>query len=315
MTKRDCVLEMAQTGRATSYVPAAFFLHFPETYRSGRAAVDKHVEYFTATGNDIMKIQYERRFERDDRIRRPSDWKNVTCYGMEFYEEQIAVMKGVVEEVGDQAVVVVTLYSAFMFAGHVVGKDAIVRHLNEDPEQVAAGLEIITDSMSTLIDGALAAGVDGFYASTQGGEAGRFDDPTLFDTYIRPLEMRIWNEIDRRARVNILHVCDYALPYESLEPFADYPGQIVSAPTNLAHRTMTGAEVATLFGRPFLGGMDRLGPLSTGPIDAVRAEAREALGSGPEAMILGADCTLAAEAPWENIAAATRAAHEFRRAP
>ena len=80
--------------------------------------------------------------------------------------------------------------------------------------------------MMGLIDGALAAGIDGFYASTQGGESGRFTDPAIFDRYIKPLEMRVWQEINTRATLNILHVCDYALPYESLAPFAGYPGQI-----------------------------------------------------------------------------------------
>lgn len=316
MTKRECVLQIADTGQPGPYVPAAFFLHFPDQYRSGRAAVEKHVEYFAATGNDIMKIQYEQRFEPDDRIARPGDWKNVACYGEDFYADQLAVVEAIVRELKDQAVVVLTLYSAFMFAGHVVGKETIVEHLNDDPEAVARGLEIITDSMMVLIDGALAAGIDGFYASTQGGESGRFTDPAIFDRYIKPLEMRVWQEINTRATLNILHVCDYALPYESLAPFAGYPGQIVSAPTRLANGVMSGTEVARLFGRPFLGGMDRLGALSVGPVEAVRTEALAALDAGDagtEAMILGADCTLAADAPWENIKAATGAAHEYRR--
>ena len=38
-------------------VPAAFFLHFDQAYHRGRAAVDKHLEFFRATGMDIVKSQ------------------------------------------------------------------------------------------------------------------------------------------------------------------------------------------------------------------------------------------------------------------
>ena len=55
--------------------------------------------------------------------------------------------------------------------------------------------------------------------------------------------------------------------------------------------------------------MERLGVISKGPADAVRAAARDALEAGPRAMILGADCTLAASTNWDNIAAATETAH------
>jgi uroporphyrinogen decarboxylase len=312
MTRRDQILQLVATEKPQVGTPAAFFLHFPPEFRSGRAAVDKHVEYFRATGNDIMKIQYEKRFEPRDDIRTPADWSRMTCYGEEFYTDQLNVVKGVVNELKGEAVVILTLYSAFMFAGHVVGKETLDRHLEEDPDAVGRGLNIIAESMITLIGGCINRGVDGFYASTQGGEEGRFSDSSIFDSYIRPVEMRIWSEIDRRAELNILHVCDYAYPYRSLDRFVNYPGQIVSAPTHLIDRTLTGREISTAFGRPFLGGMERLGPLSKGTKEEVVREAEAALEVGGESMILGADCTLAADADWNNIAAATATAHRHR---
>lgn len=309
MNKRDTVLQMAHDGTPGSWTPAAFFLHFPSEYHRGRPAVEKHCEYFRETGNDVMKIQYELLYPPMPDLVRPAQWRDIECFGAEFYEPQLDVVAGVVNELKSEAVVVVTLYSAYMFASHLTGWKLLDRHMEEDPEAVSSGLEIITESMLAFIDACLSVGVDGFYASTQGGEAGRFSDPRLFDTYIRPHEMRVWDEIDSKGLVNILHVCDYEKPYDSLERFVDYPGQIVSAPLELTGGTVTAAEVARRFGRPFMGGMERLGPLSTGPVQLVKEEAAGALRGGPPAMILGADCTLSADAPWENIAAATGTAH------
>jgi uroporphyrinogen decarboxylase len=64
-----------------------------------------------------------------------------------------------------------------------------------------------------------------------------------------------------------------------------------------------------MFGRPFLGGLDRLGPLAKGTEDDARAVAKQVLASAPPKFILGADCTVPANTPWENLRAAVDAAH------
>jgi uroporphyrinogen decarboxylase len=313
MNKREAVLHISETGTPAPYTPAAFFLHFPPSFHRGDAAVTKHVEYFRATGNDIMKVQFEKKYPRIPDLTRPEHWADVPVYDERFYAEQLDVVQGVVNELKAESIVLVTLYSAYMFASHFAGTEVLDRHLQEDPEAVGNGLARITDSMLIFVRECIKRGVDGFYASTQGGEADRFADPSIFDRFIRPYEMRIWDEIDSTATLNILHVCDYAKPYDTLDRFADYPGKIVNAPLHQKTETLTGGHIAQLFGRPFFGGMERLGTLSTGPGSAVEIEARAALEAGPEAMILGADCTLLPDASWENIRRATSVAHGRRR--
>lgn len=313
MTKKDRIRYLAAERQLPdAYVPAAFFLHFPEEYRSGRPAVDKHLEYFRTTGNDIMKIQYEHRFPVIDSIARSGDWGGMPVYGDEFFDDPLSIVAGIVEEIGSEAPVVLTLYSPFMFAGQTVGKDRLIELLDEDPSKVAKGLEIIVESMGYLIRGCIERGIDGFYASSQGGEGTRIP-AGVFEEYIKPSDLAAWDLFEDKTPVNILHVCDYAAPYDTFERHTAYPGHIVSAPNDVGGRSISGAEVAKLFDRPFLGGMERLGVISTGPKDSVRAEARRVLEEGPEAQILGADCTLAADTDWENIALATETAHDWKR--
>lgn len=311
MTRRERVLELAHSGRrADDVIPAAFFLHFPEEFHRGRPAVEKHVEYFRATGNDIMKIQYEHKFPPLDSIRRSHDWADMPCYDASFYEDQLDVIGGIVDELREEAVVIVTLYSPFMFAGQTVGKEALLRQFADDPEAVRRGLEIIVESMGHFIRGCIDRGVDGFYASTQGGEQGRLPEG-VFEQYVKPTDLAVWNMFTERTTCNVLHVCDYEAPYESFDTYTDYPGHIVSAPNEVNGRPISGRDITELFGRPFLGGMERLGVISTGPRDAVPQAAREAIRSGPDAMMLGADCTLSASTDWANIAAATEVAHSW----
>ncbi len=313
MTTRERMLHLAHEGsRADDYLPAAFFLHFPEDCHTGQAAVDKHIEFYRTTGNDILKVQYEHKYPAMDEIREPRDWAKMPCYDADFYADQLDVVAGVVEALSEETVIIVTLYSPFMFAGQVVGKETLPRHFAEDPAAVRGGLDIIVESMSYFINGCIDRGVDGFYASTQGGEIGRLEGD-VFDTFVKPTDLAVWDMFREKTPFNVLHVCDYAAPYASFDRYTDYPGHIVSAPNEVGGKPISGREVAALFGRPFLGGMERLGVISTGPRDEITTHAEGAIEEGPEAMILGADCTLAADTDWRNIATATGVAHASRR--
>ena len=73
-------------------------------------------------------------------------------------------------------------------------------------------MEAVTDSLLTFVRACVKLGVDGFYASTQGGERGRFDDPGIFDRAIKPYDLTVMNEINATCEFNILHVCDYVAP-------------------------------------------------------------------------------------------------------
>ena len=85
----------------------------------------------------------------------------------------------------------------------------ITEHLKTDPEQAQKGLEIVSESLRLFVKECIKLGVDGFYASTQGREVSRFDDPTIFDEYIKPFDLALMEEFNRSCIFNILHVCDY----------------------------------------------------------------------------------------------------------
>jgi uroporphyrinogen decarboxylase len=310
--RREALLGL-KDGRAPGYVPAAFFLHFDERFHFGRPAVDKHLEYYRATGMDFVKIQYERTFPPRPEIRTPADWRSMPRYGLDFYAGQLEAVEGLVKAAGQEALVLVTLYSPFMCAGHTVNRPALVRHIEEDGEAVRPGLEAITDSLLDFVRECRRLGVDGFYHSTQGGEAGTFRDPALFAEYVVPYDLRVMKEIDASFRFNILHVCDYVAPYADLAPFLEYPGHVVSCPSHFTTGEVTLRDFARRFHRPVLGGLDRKGVIATGTDDEIRRAATEALKAAPDRFILGADCTVPSTARWEGLRAAIETAHAFRR--
>jgi uroporphyrinogen decarboxylase len=313
VNKREKVLSLLDKSQPPGTIPAAFFIHFPPDCRSGQAAIDKHVEYFRYTGMDFFKIQYEFAFPRRSEIQSPDDWHKMPVYGPEFFQDQLDVVRGLVQAAKGEALVVQTLYSPFMSAGHTVGTEAFTEHLKTDPDKTTAGMEAITESTLWFVRACIKLGVDGFYASTQGGEGYRFDDPVLFAQYIKPYDLAVMNEINQACPFNILHVCDYTGGYDDLTPFLDYPGHVVNSPLTVGAQTMTPTEASEFFGRPYMGGLDRHGTLVSGSPDEIQAAAREVLADAPERFILGADCTLPGDINWDNIKTAISTAHQYRK--
>jgi uroporphyrinogen decarboxylase len=311
MNKRDALLNLVQ-GQSPAYVPAAFFLHFDPQYHKGQAAVDRHLAFFRHTGMDLVKVQYEQTLPPAPPPARPADWAAAPRYPPEFFEAPVAVARGLAQAARHEALVIMTIYSPFMWARRYGGEPALLAHLNEDPEAVKPGLEIMTENVIQLVRGCKRAGVDGFYISTQGGEAHRLGGTGLFEKYVKPTDLAVWAEVQDCA-FNVLHVCDYEGPYAGLAPFIDYPGHVVNCSLKVGAQALNPRGAADLFGRPFMGGLERLGVLATGTPAEIRRASQQVLVTAPERFILAADCTVPGDTPWDNLKAAIDAAHEHRR--
>ena len=309
MSKRDTLLELIHSPNPPAYVPAAFFMHFDPDCHAGQAAIDQHLRYFQATGMDIVKIQYEQK-PPPASISTPADWARAPRCDADFFAPSIRVAEGLVRAARDEALVIMTVYSPFMWAAQTAGADTLAAHLREQPEAVRAGLEVMTENVLTLVRGCREAGVDGFYVSSQGGEAFRFPGTDLFETYVKPTDLAVWEAV-KSCEFNVLHVCDYAGPYADLTPFLDYGGHVVNCSLHVGDQILRPAELAQMFGRPFMGGMERLGVIAGGELDSIRQAAQDVLAAAPERFILAADCTIPSETPWEHVKAAIDAAHSW----
>jgi uroporphyrinogen decarboxylase len=312
MNKRDALMDLVNSATPPNYVPAAFFLHFDPAFHQGQPAIDKHLEFFRATGMDFLKIQYEQIPTPLPLIRKPEDWTQTPRYLEVDFEPTLQVVEGLVRAAKAEALVILTVYSPFMWAGQLASADVLSSHLKEDPEAVKIGLEILTENVLTLVRACKRLGVDGFYVSTQGGEAFRFKGTDIFQKYIKPTDLTVWDEI-RSGPFNILHVCDYNGSYDDLAPFLEYPGQVVNCSLKVGEGTLTPKEVSQMFGRPFMGGLERKGVIATGTLDSIRKAAKDVLATAPERFMLAADCTVPSEPPWRHLKAAIDTAHQYRK--
>jgi uroporphyrinogen decarboxylase len=313
MNKRDLLFSVIDPKAKPIAVPAAFFLHFDPAYHLGQSAVDKHLEYFRYTDMDLVKIQFELPFPRQAKIQKPVDWATLPFFGLDHYEPMLKVVEGLVSAARREAPVILTLYSPYMLINNMVGEATATRLIQENPDAYRGAIGRMTESLLVFVRECIKAGLDGFYHSTQGGEAKRLPDPGLFDACVRPYDLTVMSEINRACPLNILHVCDYHEPYDDLVKFQDYPGHVVNTSLELVGKKTTAQEVSRLFGRPFMGGLERLGIISKGTPEQIRDAVNAAIAAAPERYILGADCTVPGQTPWDNLRLAIRIAHETQR--
>jgi len=311
MNKRDVLLGRIRNESPSDFIPAAFFMHFDRTCHQGRPAIEKHLEFFRYTGMDFVKIQYEQAVPSSPPLRKPEDWAHAPLCSEEFFETTVRVVEGLVKAAKDEALVIMTLYSPFMWAKRFAGDVALADHLRQNPEAVQKGLEIMTENVLNLVRACKRAGIDGFYASSQGGEAFRFKDTDIFEKYIKPIDLTVWDQI-RSCTCNILHICDYEGGYDDLAPFLDYPGDVVNCSLKLGEQTLSPKTVSRMFGRPFMGGMERKGVIATGTPEEIHRTAESILAEAPEGFILGADCTVPSDTPWDHLKIAIDTAHRPR---
>ena len=309
VNKRERMLQWLGGKTDPNYTPAAFFLHFGPEYQSGSAAAKRHLEFFRQTDMDFVKIQFEQTYERQAFLEKPSDWSKLALRKIDFYEPVLETVRDLVKSTKKDALILMTLYSPYMCAGHCASGPVLKRHLDENPEAVKRGMEILTESQMIFVRACIKAGVDGFYMSTQGSEKGTFANPKIFAAYVKPFDLVAMKEVSVACPFNILHVCDYVAPYANYDAVRDYPGQVVNCNTKMAEGELEPQAIAKFFKRPYMGGTDRHGILANGTPAQVEAEIKRVVKSAAGQFILGADCTVAGETDWKRLRHAIAVAH------
>jgi len=309
INKRERMLQWLEGELEAGYIPSAFFMHFDENHKVGSAAAAKHIEYFDYTDMDFVKIQYEQHYTPVDYLKKPADWSKMTPRKLDFYEPQLQTVREIVKAKKKEALIVMTLYSPFMWAGHCATLPVLLQHMEENPDAVKKGLDVLTESLMLFAKACIETGVDGFYMSTQGSETGQLKNASLFHDYVKPSDLVVMNEVTSRCNFNILHVCDYNAPYANYSAVLDYPGQVVNCNPQLTDNLLSWKEISSMFKRPVMGGMERKGVIYKGSMQEIEDEVKSMIKDIPKQFILGAECTVPGDTDWNHIKKAIAVAH------
>ena len=307
-TRREIMQKILDGKVYDNYVPTVFFMHFPSG--RGRDAVYYHVRHLNRSGVDAVKIQFEQH-QPNIRMNTREDWAKIKPLPRDFYNPTLEVVKDVNDIVGQETMVIPTVYSAFQTLRMQIGIPSVIRWAKEAPDEVLRALRIYNDALLNFVRDCKKLGIDGFFMPTQGGENIYKEVPGFFEKFIRPFDLELMAECTKDTHCNILHICDWEGPYDDLSAFREYPGEIVNIPNKMGGKPFTPKDGAKLFGdsRIILGGLDRRGVIAKGTPDEVATEVRRLLADRPARYMLGAECTVDNRTNIENLRTAVRLAH------
>jgi uroporphyrinogen decarboxylase len=283
---------------------------------------ERHIEYYRATGLDIMKVMNDTGYAPVGtvKIERPEDWAHLqpTPLSDPAFQSHMEGLRGIVEAIGDEVLIMTTAFNPYNQAVAILrasdpnkyevsgdAREALLHHLRTNPRPVMEGLQVIAEDLAGYYRACITeTGINGIYYSAQGGERDLMSDAE-HGSYVKPYDLHVLNEVGEVAEFIVGHYCGKGI---NLERFVDYPVQMA----NWAHQSdnLSLSEGKRLFGgMPVLGGLDERGPLVYGPREALREEVRAAVAEmsapdetyPPRGFMLGAGCTVPGDTDLDNL--------------
>ena len=314
MDRRE-LLHAVLRGEKTDRIPCGFWNHFSPEYRTGKAAVQAHLDYYENVQPDMLKVMNEHTYRIEKPISSVSDWVGLSPlpFARTGYEEHIEEFRVIRKELPKDLPLFATIHGVLVSAYHATeapgyfsNPDNLVsRHLREDPETVSKALQSVVVTLSELCRRLIEVGADGIYYAALGGEAHRFER-TLFERYVKPLDAAVVDNVRDMGAISIMHICkeNVVLPmYQGIN--ADVFNWAIH---DCKYKLADGRKIFP--GRTLLGGYDdRSGVMVDGTPEEIEKRAAEIVAeAGRERLILGSDCTLPEDVDIRRIKAVMHAA-------
>lgn len=320
MTKKERVFAAIHQ-KPVDYVPSGFSLHFDPALHGTPGEVTAHLEFFEKTDTDIQKIMNENLVPDFGSVVEPEDWKALGSFtrSSAFIRNQVEFTKRLLDQANPDAYNLGTLHGIVASSihpiehryGYVPVRELQCAHLRSGKPCQLDAMKRIAEGLCYLAEGYAEAGVDGIYFAALGGEA-RYLTDEEFARYIAPLDTQIM-KAGQDAGLNVfLHACKDGLVMERYQSYVPYFDVVNWGVLETPKYTLN-------WGREFfknktlMGGMSnrRGDPLHCGTHRQITNEVHGILDAlGTRGFILGADCTLPSDTPYENFQIA---AHATRR--
>jgi uroporphyrinogen decarboxylase len=306
--------------REIDRTPVSFSCHFGADHAAGESAVRAHLDFWKQSGVDICKVMNENLLRGSCKFEKPPDLRKNTLSSAakDGITNQVELTRRIVEEIGPDVPVLVTVHGPFVSIQHMSGRPGMfVQNMDfyrqcalEDPAAMKEALKTAAESLCDLVRRCLEAGAVGVFLAALGAQTHLLNDDQYADL-IRPFDLEVLEAA--KGGVNILHICGQNL---GIRRFADYPAPIVNWEFGGGNSGMS--EGFEIFGEKhiLMGGLSNSGGalLRAGDAAGVEKEVHQVLKAvNSRPFILGAGCTLPSGIDAGNLRASVRACETFRR--
>ncbi len=305
VTKRERVYAALQ-GERVDRPPVCFWHHF-RPGGSGVRLAELTYDFFVRRFDlDIAKLMPDLRYPFPRRsIVDIEDWYLVDALDLargRYGAEWIRAVRRLRELTGPAVPIVVTVFSPLTQALYFVARpELLLQHADHRPTLVHDVLSILAENLRQLTQAVIAAGADGVFFALQGCTASVMTREQYRELG-RPYDLAALRGA-ADGWLNIVHIHgDRDLYFDDV---LDYPVHVLSWSDRRAGPSLRDARQRTT--KCLMGGWDEFGPLAHGPVEAIRAEAEDAVDqTGGRGLILANGCSVPDDTDEQWLAAARR---------
>ncbi len=306
-------------------VPFGFWMHVPEIDRDPGQLARVTIDLYRRYDMDYIKVMFRSSWGLEDwgctfdryhptrgfwlparlAVRSPQDWAALRPLRPDqgTLGEQLRLLSMVRDGVRGEAPVLATLFAPTMLAAQLAGDETFLRHVQEEPGAVHAGLRTIAATLVDFAQACLRSGADGiFYAIRHASRRLLSDDAyrALGRAYDRP----VLESFHDRSRLTMLHLHGDELMFDEV---ATYPAHVLNWYDRAGGPSL--GEARARVGTCLAGGIDHERTLMLGTPEEIAGEIRSAAAEvGGKGLILAPGCGVPITVPERHLRIARDAA-------
>jgi uroporphyrinogen decarboxylase len=310
-------IEAAIAGAAADRLPVALWRHFPDDDQHAARLAARSLEWQRKWDFDLVKFMPSGTYGVEDwgarsvyegaangaraisapGISKPEDWRSLPRLDVAkgvlgAQNESLAL---VARELRGQVPILQTVFSPLTTARKLAG-EALLEQARSAPEALERGLRTITDTTIEFSRAALRAGAHGLFFATQLATTDALT-PAEYERFGVRFDLEVLREA--HGRLTLLHLHGENVMFDLL---ASYPVQMINWHDRITAPRLR--DAMPRFQGALVGGIEERDLLVSGPVDALRAQVRDAIRqTGGRRLVLGPGCVAAIAASDEHIRA------------
>ncbi len=312
-------LEACIAGKEVDRPPVALWRHFPVDDQDPSALARSILEFQSVFDFDLVKVTPASSYcvkdygvidiwkgnpegtrdYQDYPVKNPAHWRKLAYLPPDegSLGSQLKCLQNILHEIDQSTPVIQTIFNPLSQAKNLVGREELLLHMRQHPDELLAGLEILTENTINYIRACVKLGIDGIFFAIQHARSSLLSVEEV-NKFMLPFDERIIN-VTTNLWLNVMHLHGNGIYFDLIPKngFAVVNWHDQETPPSLpiAKATFPGAVC---------GGLRQWETLVYGSPALASSEAKQAISSTlGERFILGTGCVLPIIAPRSNIQA------------
>jgi uroporphyrinogen decarboxylase len=320
MTNKDLMLA-ALNNREVPRTPVSFWFHFvPDDLKPkglerpelARQSVDGHKRYFEQFHPDFVKVMSDGFFgypQKGETVRVDLGVEKIgdlvkfqpITEDHPWIQGQIAQVKKIVALQKD-TMYFYNIFSPSTALKRLIGLETLIKYFKEDPQFMADTFLRMAEGIAVQARSVIQqGGADGIYLSAQNHDINRITDEE-YHRYFTPADKIVLDAANAASENNILHICGFKGCKNHLDAWTGYKAKAYNWAVNVE-----GVSLAE--GKKLFGGAAVIGGFANTADDIIYKGSRKEIedctekliaDAGKQGVILGADCTVPDDTPFEH---------------